>query len=55
MKRIVVHMEFEVPDHVTENMVALKFENIESEMYDHLEDELEPDEECYMSVFDCYE
>ena len=48
-------MEFEVPDHVTENMVALKFENIESEMYDHLEYKLEPDEECYMSVFDCYE
>lgn len=55
MKRLKVDIEIMVPDQITENMIALKFDNLESELYEHLDGEIGDDDEVEVTLVHCYE
>lgn len=51
MARIKISLEIVVPNYITENMVSCKFDNIENEMYEHLDGELKDDDEIVVENF----
>ena len=58
MGRIKISFEIVVPNYINENMVSCKFDNLEEELYNHLDGELKEDDEIavqnfsYMTVTD---
>jgi len=57
MKTFVVTFEITTPDNINEGMLSLKFdsENLERELYEHLDGEIDVDEEIIIDNIDIYE
>lgn len=54
MRHIIVHMEFEVPDRITADMIAVKITNATDEVDEWLNSEMKNGED-YTFDIDCYE
>lgn len=54
MRRIIVHMEFEVPDRITADMIAVKITNATDEVDEWLNSDMKNGED-YTFDIDCYE
>lgn len=54
MARYKISFEVVVPDYITENMVTMKFDNIENEFYEHLDGEFREDDEVFVENFSCW-
>ena len=57
MKTFVVTFEITTPDNINEGMLSLKFdsENLERELYQHLDGEIDGNEEIIVDNVDVYE
>lgn len=57
MKTFAVTFEIDVPDNITDGMLWLKFdsENMERELYQHLDCELDVDDEITVHEINIYE
>lgn len=57
MKTFAITFEVDVPDNITSGMLYLKFEseNLERELYEHLDCELQADDEINVNQLNIYE
>lgn len=54
MKRYKISFEVVTPDHINENMVSSKFDNVETELNEYLQCELGEDDEIFVQHFSCW-